>query len=299
MEPAAAQSQGSSGDQGSSVANKGGQAAGGEILDFKKAFESQQAELSGTKQAIEKIGKEFSAYKQEASKDLETFSRLKEVLGGEQKPKERDYVAECESQLEHYLAEAVEAEKRGQPIPLTTNLAVRFFQSEIEKHTQKRDFDKKLSEMERALKQATNPQATIDHTAYGNIDNFLMQGLDSLYGVEETSLEVKSHLFQTVASQIAKGLQELQQTNPTLWDRVRRNPNDQRKIVNDYLKRNLPPQAVKIIEQQRLAETPMPLSELWQAFREAASIEDVEKRREIRTQIRQEILDRMYNREEK
>lgn len=277
-----------SGGEGKSAATSGG------APDVSKVLESHQGAIKSTQDHLGKFSKEFEGLKSQQSKDSELLGKIRDVFSPE-KQKGPDPVADMEKQLDYYLAQAVEAEKRGQPIPLTTNLAVQFFQSQIQAHQEKAELMNELKALKGKLGQVSDPSATINNTAYSNIDASLINGLDQLYGQGEERTSQKAAQFDAISRQIAEHIQLMQKKAPAEWDKVRRSPAIQQKLVNHFLKQNLPPQAVKLIEQQKLMSTPMTQTELWQAFREAEQIENIDQRRKIRSEIRQQILEGMYS----
>lgn len=263
---------------------------GGSVFDFKKAFESQGRELHKTKEGLGRMSQDLEGLK----KDAETVRKMREVFNPESAaPPGKDPIEHLEQQLDYYLAEAVEAEKRGSPIPLTTNLAVQYLQSQMQYLKEKEEMQKVIKNLQAQAQRANDPQHAINNQAYSSLDTFVKQGLDTLYGRDETYHDQKRYQFDAVTSQIGEHLKLLQQHKPQIWEQMRRDPNTLKDLATHFLKKNLPPQAVKIIEQENLQNTEMATSELWQAFREAAAIKDPEQRRAVRTDIRQRILERM------
>lgn len=284
-----------------SGANRGVQDAGGgaggaggdpNVFNIRQAF---QKELQGTKGHLDRISKEFQDHKKGSEGDRQILDKIRQAFQPSS-ANAHDPVSEWESQLDYYLAQGVEAEKAGQGIPLTTNLAIHAFKNAIEQHKAKTALEAKVAKMEKALQAATDPQMTINNTAYGQIDTHLRRTLDSLYGVGEQYMPQKSAQFEALGAQIAQYIENVQKTKPYEWDRLRRDPQSLGSLVEHFVTRNMPPQAVKILEQEKLQNTQMSEGELWQAFREAETIKDPKQRRDVRAQIRQEIFVKMHGR---
>jgi len=277
------------GSQGSSV-DRGG--AGGEnVLAF-------QRELQETQGSMRKLMEDFGKERDTAKSDRETLQRLRQALAPEgegQGKGQKDPTAKWEQQLDYYLAEAVEAEKRGQGIPLTTNLAVELFNGKIEAYRREQELMATVKELKEQMQQARDPQQTINHTAYAQIDNSIQRGLDQLYGPGDEYLDQKSAMFDAIAGQVSRLIQATAKDDFKQWDRLRRSPQQLQRLVNEVIKQNIPPQARKILEEDHIKNTPMPMSELRQAFKEAGSIEDAQERTRIQKMIREEILDNMYS----
>lgn len=241
---------------------------------LKSAFDKQSSELKSTRETVDKIRDVF-APKQEAAPDP---------------------VADLEEQMDYYLEQAMEAKSRGQPIPLTTNLALRFFQSQIENHKTQQALQAEIQRLKGGVDHATDPETPVNNMAYAHMENFLQQSLDSMYGVDEHSTGVKRNVYQGVVNMLQADLKELQKKAPHVWDQVRRNPQQLQQIVQKAVARLVPPKARSIIEQEQLQNTPMKEGELWAAFREAGEIKDPARRLEVRKAIRQDILDMQLNR---
>lgn len=218
------------------------------------------------------------------------LDKLEKAFAPEEQSAGPDPIAAIEEQLDYYLEQAMEAKQRGQAIPLTTNLAVRTFQAQIENIKFQQEIREELQKLRGGLDHANNPETPVNQMAYGQIDNFLRSSLDQLFGEEQTSLPTKQRMYQAVTSALVTDLQELQRRAPQQWDMLRRNPAKLQAAVNHALKAHVPPKAMALIEQEQLQNTPMSTGELWAAFREAKQIEDPKKRREVTTRIRQDIL---------
>lgn len=277
----------------------GSQGDGGSgAFDFHKGFRHQQRQLAAQEGSIAKLHQELERTKSQAEGDSKVLARLREALtgGDEAAKKGEDPTKIWEAQLDHYLAEAVQAEKQGAGIPLTTNLAVHLFQNLIQHHNEKQEWQKRLDSLEAMVRQQADPQTLVNRQAFGQLDGFVRNGIDQLYGQGEQNLEQKAALFDAVGRQISAEIQGMSQKDPSKWDAIRRNPNLLQQMANRHLKSLVPPAAMRMIEEQQLKDTPMQLSELWQAFREAAQIQDPVKRQELQTAIRQDILVAMHSR---
>lgn len=266
---------------------------GGDVFDFKRAFESQSKELGQTRERFGRLTQDVDGLKKEA----DTMRRIREALSPDSGKGAPDptagAIADAEKQLDYYLSEAVEAEKRGRPLPLTTNLAVQFFQSRIEHLKERADMQKELQALRQQTQQAADPQHAINVHAYSSMDSFVKQGLDSLYGRDARFGDQKRYQFDAITKQMGDELKLIMQHKPQAWEQMRRDPEVLKKFSYHFLKKNIPPAAVQIIEQENLSKTEMSSDELWSAFREAGQIQDPQERAQLREQIRIKILERM------
>lgn len=288
---AAPQSAGQSGSSEGAGLGQGGDSggAGGDAFDYRAAFTS-------TQRALEDTRKEFTGFKKTVEErdkrygdSADKISKIQEIFN----PKEQsapDPVVEWERQMDYYIEQALEADKAGRGMPLTTNLAISHYKSMIENHRQRTELMETIQALKGQVESLSNPSHAVNQQAYGQIDSNIKRGLDALYGAGDDNLPQKQALFQAVGQQIAGVLQELQQKNPRRWDMMRRDPQALQDLANRALKMNVPPKALQMLEEEQLRNTPMGLAELRQAFKEADSIKDPRERGEVKTKIRQEIF---------
>lgn len=278
MEAAPAQSPVSS-PASSPSPTQGGEAGGS--FDFNEAFSEAKrarAEASQLRSAFDKQAKEYSGTK-------ETLDRVQKAFNPDKAEAAPDPVADLEQQMDYYLEQAMEAKQRGQPIPLTTNLALRFFQAQISNHKTIEQLNDKIAKLEGGVNQATDPQAHVNNMAYATMENQIQRSLDQLYGTGDESFATKQGMYQSVVKMISSNLKELQSKAPGKWDQVRRDPNSLNKIVSQAVRSLIPPKALGLIEQDHLQNTPMSKGELWAAFREAKAAGRMDVARRIRQDL--------------
>jgi hypothetical protein len=219
------------------------------------------------------------------------LKKLKGVFSPEETgPKHVDPVPGWEQQLDFYIAQAVEADKRGQSIPLTANLAISHFKSLIENHQARTQEQKKIEALEQQVRNLSDPGHSINQRAFSTFDTQIQNGLERIYGSNPNSFPQRQALFKAVGDIVGPAVNSLMQNDPKRWDMIRRDPDKLQDIANRALRMVLPPKAVQMIEQENLRNTPMQMSELQQAFREANEIQDPQQRQRVRTAIRQDIL---------
>ena len=278
--------------QGSAGAAQGG-ATGGETVDFKEAFQSTRGELEKTKGELRSIGSQFQKFQGETAKKTSVLDKLQKVLSGEEE-KKPDPSAQWEQKLDYFLEQAIVAEKEGRSIPLTTTMANDLYSWRIEASRKEAAMADQMSKIQAALESLQNPARQLDHNTFAGLDTEVIGALDHLYGEPGVVTPIKQAQFEAVGKQLSAAITEIREKAPQQWDRIRRDPAMQKRLVETIVRQNLPPQAVKMIEHEKLKNTKMSTGELWSAFREAAEIKDPEQRAEIRTKIREQILEAMY-----
>lgn len=251
-------------------------------------FENLQGQNQQLALALQQANEKISGFEPY----MQQLEGLKQVFAPEQEQQDHDPVPGWQQQLDYYLSQAIEAEKAGRPLPLTTNLAVSHFQSQIENHQRQTELMRTIDELKNQVQAANDPSRALDNQAYANIDTSIMKGLSQFYGDDPTMDRVKGAQFRAVSGLIVDEIKNLRQENPRAWDQVRRDPGAQQRMVNHFLMQYQPPRVRQMIETQRMQDTPMNNEDLVHAFREANQIEDPHTRAKVQTQIRQQILKR-------
>ncbi len=260
--PAVAAPAGSSGNSGAAAGGEGGTA-----FDPKAAI----AEIRRARGETQKLQTAFDSYRQETAPDRETMSRLKQAISP-QAQAAPDPIAALEREMDSFLDEAMALKARGQDIPLTSKIAMSHYQSQIENLKVIETLKKELAELKSGVQAANNPDAPVDNLAYAQMNTFLEQSLDNLYGTDPKQTPAKKRVYGTVVQALSEDLKALQKENPGQWQMLRRNPMKMQQVVNDVLRTIVPPKAMQMIEQQELEATPMTKGELWGAFNEARAL---------------------------
>jgi DNA-binding transcriptional regulator YdaS (Cro superfamily) len=232
-------------------------------------YSNLKEELARTKQTIGELNSSKA-----------TVDKLRQVFSPEEAAPEQD---KDEAFLDHYLQASLEAEKEGRPIPLTTNLAVKLFETQ----KQLKDAVKVINELKGKTDQALDPVARVDQQTYANLDNLLQSSLYDTYGRENVSPQ----RFSSIASEITGEIKRLQQESPDIWEDVRRSPKAQRAMVTHFVNKNIPPAAKQLLDREAISQYKMTETDLLTAFREAKEIQDPKAREKIQTKIRQDLLE--------
>lgn len=238
----------------------------------------------------------FDRHSETWQKDREVLDRVRKAFSGEtEAPKDphADQISHWEKQIDHYLEQAMELKSRGQSIPLTTNLALESFQANIKFANEIADLKKTIGDLKKGVDTANAPDRPANDMAYQHMENSIQQSLDQLYGAAPEQVGLKRSVYQSVVHLIQADLNELQTKAPHVWDQVRRDNKRLDKIVNDAIKKLVPPRAMKMIEEKDFADTPMNEGQLWATFREAKALFEKDPKRSIalQRQIRQDILE--------
>jgi hypothetical protein len=262
-------------------------------------FDPQQAlsELKRARGETVKLATAFDSHKKEVAGDRELLQRLRTALNPEA-PKGVDPVEHIQGEFDRFLEQAMELKQKGQQIPMTTQIALNFYQSQIENLKTIAELKKQVGELKGGVDRANHPDAPVNNIAYTQMDTFLQQSLDQLYGTAPAQTAVKRQMYNSVSETLAGHLKELQQKAPGEWDQLRRNPGKLQSKVNEVLRSIVPPKAMQMLEQEELENTPMTKGELWGAFNEAReqfanAKTEAERQEALKWQrlLRQDILD--------
>lgn len=232
---------------------------------------------------------EFTNLKQELARTRETgkqnadtVGRLRQVFA----PEETNKQDPNEAFLDHVLQQSLEAEKNGTPMPITTNLAVKLFETQ----KQLGEAMKTINELKGKTDQALDPVARVDQQTYANLDNLLQDSLYSMFGRENVS----QAQYSSIASEITAEIHRLRAESPEIWEEVRRSPKHQKAMVRHYVDKRVPPAARKLMENDAIQKYEMTETDLINAFREADGIQNEEARQKVKTKIRQDLLERRW-----
>jgi hypothetical protein len=277
-------------------AGQRGQAAthfgGSETPDFNAMLEALQ---NDREQESSQWSQKYNQLEGQHKQTSQTLDKIRQVFAPDSDKSQsaaEQRIAGFEAQLDHYMQAAIEAERRGQPIPLTTNLAIQLFQGKIEQEREREQLFGELAELKRTLNVVNNPETHLDNATYQNIDTSVLGAMDVLYGRQPS--DTKSFQFQAVTKAIGAEIRDLKRNDPELWAEIRRDPNRQNKLVQHFVKQTIPPKAREILMEDQIRREPMSTDELMSAFREADQIEDPGERQKIKVAIRQEIIGRKY-----
>lgn len=218
-----------------------------------------------------KLKSSFDNYRQETAADRELLKRLKSAFSpAEEKGKSRS--EHLQGEFDQFLQRALELKARGQELPMTQQLAVNFYESQLESLKEIDALKAELAKVKGDTERANDPSAPVNNLAYTQMDTFLQQSLDQLYGNDQKAFASKKHMYNAVSSELAEHLKGMQRQAPGEWDQLRRSPGKMQSLVNDILRSIVPPKAMQLIEEQELKATPMTKGELWGAFREAQQL---------------------------
>lgn len=289
------QGQGASSEVSSDAASQGG-----ESVNYAEILENTQRELHEARQQAEVTQSELASVKGQASKATTAIDKIRESLTGESAPKVDPVDARIESlkgQMDQYLEAAVQAEKAGRPIPLTVNSAINSLNFQIEALNEKREMQKVISELQGKVNQLGNPANSIDMQAYSNMDTHIISSLNTIFGQDASMSQIKGSQFEAISRQITREIGDLKKNDPDTWDQIRRDRTMQVKLVNHFVKQNIPPKARQLMEEDTIRKTPMETSELVSAFREAKELvqsNNTPKTRALVSELRQQVLERLW-----
>lgn len=242
---------------------QGGQESGGETQDFFKRF---QAEIHDVRHRSESSERRAAA----AERRLQEVGRM---LSGEE-PATKDQMA----WFDNILNVAFEAEKNGQPIPVTVEIATQLAQTQ----KQLAEAMQLVEALKKGQRELADPVTTQENQTYQNIDDLISSRVEEFYGEENP------HISAAIANAVVEEIKDMRENDPDLWKKVMKNRAYQQKLVDHFASQVVPKGAKRLISEVQEVTTPVTMSDLQQAMAEAKQVQDPALRSEIMTALRQQ-----------
>ena len=204
--------------------------------------------IGHTQQTTEQLGHKTASMEQ-------TLSKLEKVFSKEEAKPDQWY--------DDVLRTAMEAEKQGQPIPLTVQIATQLRQAQANNE----QLMNELAELKKREGIRSNPEFTSDTAAYNQIDMYMARELESAF-----QGNVPKPLAQAITADLVEKIQQEQRSNPDNWRSIRSNPQTMQKIVKNAVAQFIPPQARQIAQQHAVENAQYGEDEIVSAIREAQEL---------------------------
>ena len=273
-----------------SVASSGGD------INFQELFETTQKELQSTKAETQELQQRLKLVGDESQKTGSELKRIRQAITGEdegaaKKSQTETQIEELQSQLDALLDQAMELDRKGQSIPITTNIGVQSLKFQIDALKQRESDRQEIEKLKAQIKEQSDPSRQAEQMAFSHMDSHLEQVLATIYGPKEDV----SAQRQVISATVIKELKDLRQKDPETFGRLVRDQAAQKSLVNHFAERIIPPKAREILKQDEIRRTPLGVGELMDAFREAkeAAAKGDASAKEYVVQIRQQLLERM------
>jgi hypothetical protein len=247
---------------------------------------AEQSSASDYLKELQSMKGEVATLRKEKDSLSSRFEKASKAFSGE--PEAGQEGDPDEAFLNMYLEEALEDQKRGgKGLPLTTKLAM----ENVAVKKELREMKKMVEALKGRQEFEGSPEAKYDRDAYSQLDMQVQDALADIYG------EGQPHLFDAVTKQLAAEIKSIKAKSPETWNQIRRNPEYLKRLGMHFVEQAIPPKARQMLNAEKERNTPMHMSELRQAMKEADDIRDPQARTQIKEQIRQKLLEEMYNRQ--
>jgi hypothetical protein len=173
---------------------------------------------------------------QQTSKHDEVLSKLESIF----KPQQEN----PEGWFDDVLRTALEAEKAGQPMPLTVKIAEKLLSTQ----RGNAELMKELEALKNKERIKENPSFQADQYAYNEIDRHLGQELAKAFGGD-----IPKSVAVGITQDLAEKIREEQQTNPQRWAQIRSNPQMLQRIVANAVAQTVPPSARRLAHEHQVA----------------------------------------------
>ena len=283
---------------GQPAANFGGQDAGGDFGGSDAGGGDGGAELSpqlqeligGLQDEVSDLRGRYDQASRSASAAERQIEAIRAALGGGDADGGGNEPDVDKEFLDEFLeASLADKTKGGSGLPLTTKLAIRVTQQA----QQLQDALKVINELKQRAEILSDPNLEIDRRAYLSMDSMVQNSVAKLYDGD-----IDKNVVHAINNKITADIQKLQKQAPEMWDRIRRNPEFQKRMVMAHIESVIPSRARQILRDDHIQRTPMSESELLDALREAKQKIPLNhpKRNQVIESIRQEILQSRFGR---
>lgn len=250
-----------------------GQQGEGATTDYESIIAEQRQILEQQGDELKHVRHEFDGFRRKSLETEGALDRIRKALNPddqERKPDPRALKSQrYEGDLDAILAESLKADRQGKSIPLTTKIGSDFYQFALEAQQREAEYERKISEMERKLETVMNPDRNLDNQAGLAMEGMLQSAMATVYGSEAESQPIRQAQFDASAKLIVNEINRLKREDPESWNRIRRNPADQQKMVSHFVKLAIPPKAREMLEMDHIRSTEMTEGELMAAWQQA------------------------------
>lgn len=264
--------------------------------DYSTHIEELRNQLAAERQQNSQLRQQFGQTQQ-------TIERVQKAFSGKPE-KEVDpidtEIAEAEAMLDHFLAEAVKAERAGIQMPLTILNGTKTAQLALKYLNDKKAASARLSKLEQQVQRQGDPNFVSDERAFSSIEGMLDEAINQVYPEDPRVADAQ---YNAVLKLVGDEIKDLKTKEPAKWAQVRRNPQLQRRLVQHFVHQSLPPRVRQMLEEKQLMETEQPVTELKEAFDEASTRarkalndgnqDEYYKWSNIATEIRQQMIGSM------
>lgn len=238
----------------------------GQVIDYGEMLRNQQDELARTGKTVEEL-------RQELGKSHGVLGRVQKAFSGEEEEKLTPYQQRMREfdELATYLdQQSLESQKQGgQGLPITTKIGKQLATYGKEAEARAEKLEQEVAALKDAMKRQQNPAFQGLERAAFIMEGMVDEGLESLYGADANSKNIRAAQFNAVTARINSEIKDLMKNDPEALLKVQRNPKIMRKMVNHFMAEMLPPKVREMMDQERIQNTPMDVRDLYQAFAEA------------------------------
>ncbi len=271
----------------------GKESGGVDDTDFRSLFAKTSKDLDDQRSHAKKLQDKLAGVESSSAETKGTLEAIKKALmggDGEEVNETEQRIGTIDQQIDHLLDVAMEADRAGKPISVTAEIGLNALKFQKEVLPMLEQLRAQNASLEKQVKALSDPSMHIDNQAYSNFDNQIIQALDALYGPDDS--ETKELQFDAVSKRISKELKELKADDPSAWDRMRRDREAQLKLVNWAVKKQIPPKARQIMDDDKIMRTELTPDELMNAHREARAQGKSAEAETIRRKLLQGVLEK-------
>jgi len=248
----------------------------GETGENQNSNDSQAQDDGYSPELIEALRHKLGSQDNEINqlkKQTSTIDRLREAFAPSE-PKQKG------KWIDPILQHAIQAEREGRPMPITTEVAV-----EVQRLNEMLEAqERRNQQMEQQLKRVTDPSAWQDQQMFASMDDQLQRLVNNLYPGFDNKVQYDAMV------QRASGYLKQLGDDPDIWKQFRNNKEAQTRLIQKVAGEFIPDRARKQMQAEYDATSPYNQRELEEAWDAAKQIPDEKLRAKTLTQLRQTII---------
>lgn len=213
---------------------------GEDSFDPSEFIDNVKTDMSNFNDKLDGIEKENREYK-------ETISRMRQAFGAE---REQQPTNKPGGWLDDILDASLQAEKRGQGMPVTTKIGVELAESQAQIEMLKQLVAETKREVAEA-KKSQDPHAQANQAMFMQMDDTLVGQIERIYG------QFDEGVYKAGVEKLSDVLNYVRQNEPENWENIRRNKGVQQQIISRVVLSMIPPEAQRALQQQDEDDTPV------------------------------------------
>lgn len=274
-----------------------GQESNSPVVDYSQILQQHRDEIVRTKD-------QASALERELKDTRSTVDKVRKAFSNEQEEKLTPAQQRMQrfQELQNYLQEEALANKAagGGGFPVTTKIGLELAEFGRQAVEENQNLRQELDELKQKVDRQQNPAwQGLERMAQAG-EGMIQDALEQMYGTGKDTESIRAAQFNAVTARINEEIKDLLKNEPQTLAKIQRDPKKIRSMVNHFMAEMLPPKVRQMMDEQRIQNEEIPVTDLYQALQEAKEgMEEAQKAGDEKaeahysglfTQIRRDIL---------